>query len=80
MEFKVNIIGLGIMGKNVGRALLRNPMVKMTACADLKQENIDQAKAELGFEKGYTDFEKMIAVEKPDAVLSPRRTGLITNR
>jgi predicted dehydrogenase len=68
MEFKVNIIGLGIMGKNVGRALLRNPMVKLTAGSDLKPENLETSKAEFGFERTYTDFEKMIAAEKPDAV------------
>ncbi len=68
MDFKVNIIGLGIMGKSVGRALLRNPMVKLTAGSDLKAENLEQAKAEFGFERTYTDFEKMIAAEKPDAV------------
>jgi len=68
MELKVNIIGVGIMGKNVGRALLRNPMVKLTACADLSGKNLEDAKAELKFEKSYTDYDKMIAAEKPDAV------------
>lgn len=68
MEFKANIIGVGIMGKNVARALIRNPMVKITAAADLKKENLDEAKAEFGLERTYTDFEKMIAAEKPDMV------------
>ena len=68
MSLKVNIIGLGIMGKNVGRSLLRNPNVSITACADLKQDNIDEAKAELKFDNSYTDFREMIAREKPDAV------------
>jgi len=68
MSLKVNIIGLGIMGKNVGRALLRNPNVSITACADLKQDSIEEAKAELKFDNSYTDFREMIAREKPDAV------------
>lgn len=68
MELKIAIIGLGIMGKGVGRALARNPQVKLVAGSDLKQENLDEAKAELGFANTYTDFEKMLAVEKPDAV------------
>jgi len=68
MKFKVNIIGLGIMGKNVGRALLRNPMVRITAAADLSETNLSEGKAELGLEKTYTDYETMIRAERPDAV------------
>ncbi len=68
MELKINIIGLGIMGKSVARALLRNPQVKITAVSDLKQENLDQSRAEFGVGSLYTDYEKMIAAEKPDAV------------
>jgi predicted dehydrogenase len=68
MELKVNIIGLGIMGKGVGRILERNPLVKVTAAADLKDENLEEGKAELGLESTYKDFEKMIDTEKPDAV------------
>ena len=68
MDFKVNIIGLGIMGKNVARALLRNPMVTITAAADLKNGNLEEGKAEFGLERIYNDYEKMIVREKPDAV------------
>ncbi len=68
MDFKINIIGLGIMGKNVARALSRNPMVTVTAAADLKEKNLDEGKSEFGLERTYTDYEKMIAAEKPDAV------------
>jgi len=68
MELKVNIIGLGIMGKGVARALSRNHLVKVTAAADLKEENCAAGKDEFGLEKTYTDYEKMIADEKPDAV------------
>ncbi|MFC1541012.1 Gfo/Idh/MocA family protein [Candidatus Latescibacterota bacterium] len=68
MELKVNIIGLGIMGKGVGRILERHPQVKVTAAADLKDENLEEGKAEMGLERTYKDYEKMIAEEKPDAV------------
>jgi len=68
MQVKVNIIGVGIMGKNVGKALSRNPNLKITACADLKDENLEAAKKEFSFENSYKDYEKMIDAEKPDAV------------
>ncbi len=68
MNLKINIIGLGIMGKNVGRALARNPMVTITAAADLKDENLEEGKAEFDIERTYKDYEKMIDAEKPDAV------------
>jgi predicted dehydrogenase len=42
--------------------------VKITAAADLNEESMSEAKKELGFEKGYLDYEKMLGHEKPDAV------------
>jgi predicted dehydrogenase len=68
MEFKINVIGVGIMGKNVCRALLRNPMVRLTAAADLSPENLEAAKAEFNFERAYRDYREMIAAQRPDAV------------
>jgi len=68
MELKINIIGLGIMGMSVGRALLRNPMVRLTAGSDLKRENLEAARKEFGFGEVYEDYEKMLANQKPDAV------------
>lgn len=68
MELKVNIIGCGIMGTNVARALSRNNLIKLTAASDLKKENLESAKSEFGLEKTYTDFEQMIVEQKPDAV------------
>ena len=41
------------------RALLRNPKVRLTAVADLKQENLEQAKAEFNLQATYKDYEKM---------------------
>jgi len=68
MDFKINIIGMGIMGKGVARALSRNSMVTVSAAADLKKESLEAGKAEFGLERTYTDYERMISAEKPDAV------------
>ena len=68
MKFKIAVIGLGIMGKNVARALLRNPLVTVTACADVKKENCEEGEKEFGFERTYSDYRDMIEKEKPDAV------------
>ena len=68
MDFKVNIIGLGIMGKALANVLSMNPNVTITAAADLKEENLEAAKKEFGIASTYTDYEKMVASEKPDAV------------
>jgi len=68
MDFKINIIGLGIMGKSVGNALLRNKMVKITAVSDLKDENLEAGKEMFGVERVYKDYKEMIEKEKPDAV------------
>lgn len=67
-QLKVNIIGLGIMGKNVARALLRNPLVRLTAAADLSEARSDEAKTEFNLEHTYTDYPAMLDQEKPDAV------------
>ena len=56
------------MGKNVARALSRNPMVRVTAIADLAEKNRQEAKAEFGVERTYQDFGEMLADDKPDAV------------
>ena len=68
MNLKVNIIGLGIMGKNVARALSRNDMVTISAAADLKDDNLEEGMTEFGLEKTYKDYKKMVDTEKPDAV------------
>ncbi|MFB3906537.1 MAG: Gfo/Idh/MocA family protein [Acidobacteriota bacterium] len=68
MDFKVNIIGLGIMGKNAARVLKRIPGVRLTGGADLQDENLEAAKAEFQLENTYQDFHTMLQREKPDAV------------
>jgi predicted dehydrogenase len=68
MGVKVNIIGLGIMGKSVAKTLARNQNVEITAVCDLKPENLSIVKEELSSTETYTDYEKMINSQKPDAV------------
>jgi len=68
MHLKVNIIGLGIMGKSVARALSRNNQVTITAASDLKDENLESGKSEFKLERVYKDYQEMISNEKPDAV------------
>lgn len=68
MKLKITIIGLGIMGKNVARVLMRNPLVTITACADVRKENCEEGKKEFGFERTYIDYREMVEKEKPDAV------------
>ncbi len=67
-KLKVNIIGVGIMGRQVGQTLLNNPNVVLTATADLSQQKLDEVRGLLKVEKTYTDFEKMIVEQKPDVV------------
>ncbi|MEN6625996.1 MAG: Gfo/Idh/MocA family oxidoreductase [Candidatus Sumerlaeia bacterium] len=67
-QLKVNIIGIGIMGTNVAKVLALNPQARITAASALRQETLDKARAEFKLERTYTDYEKMIAAEKPDVV------------
>ena len=67
-QLKVGIVGLGIMGRGVAQALRRNPRVRLTGVADLKEENRAQAKVDFGVEETYDDFEKLLTKGKPDVV------------
>lgn len=67
-HIKVNVIGVGIMGKMVLNSLMRNPQVKVTAAADLNQSRVDEVAGEYGLEKSYTDYQSMLDEQKPDAV------------
>ena len=68
VSLKVNIIGLGIMGKNVARALLRNPRVTVTAAADVSESARDAAQQEFTFPHVYEDYRAMLDAERPGAV------------
>jgi predicted dehydrogenase len=68
MTLKVNIIGMGIMGSGVARALRHNPNATLTAVAELNADRHDDIRKEFGLESVYTDYEAMLDAEKPDAV------------
>jgi predicted dehydrogenase len=65
---RICVIGLGIMGKNTVRALLRNQLVQVIAGADIKLECREAAKCEFNHLKTYSDYKEMLSIEKPDAV------------
>ncbi len=65
---KVNIIGMGIMGKAAAHTLARNPNVEVTAIANRGEERRKEATQEFGIERTYTDYLEMLDKEKPDAV------------
>ncbi|MCC6143548.1 MAG: Gfo/Idh/MocA family oxidoreductase [Candidatus Hydrogenedentes bacterium] len=68
MSLRVNIIGLGIMGKNVARALLRNRAVTVTAAADTDDGTRSAAQMEFRLPSVYADYRVMLDTERPDAV------------
>jgi predicted dehydrogenase len=68
MSIKINIIGMGIMGKNVARALLRDPRVSVTAVADRNEKTLAAVREEFGIPHTYSQFQPMLDAEKPDAV------------
>jgi len=68
MTIKVNIIGLGIMGKAVARTLQRNPRVDLTSGANRGEVARDEAQAEFGWGRVHEDYREMLDTEKPDAV------------
>jgi hypothetical protein len=68
MQLKVGIIGVGIMGSSVGRALQRNADARIVAVADPNPERLEAAAAEFSTESTYAEFEPMLDKAKPDAV------------
>lgn len=68
MSLKVAIIGMGIMGTQVARALARNRSVHLAAISEVSRERCDIAAHEFGVPATYTDFHEMLDREHPDAV------------
>lgn len=65
---KVGIIGVGIMGKAVGRVLARDGRVRLVSVANRGEKGIEESKAEFPFERGYLDYHAMLDSEELDAV------------
>jgi len=68
MAFRIGIIGTGIMGKAGGRIFQLIEDVEVTALADLSEENLTQAAAELQVSATYSSYQDMLEKEQLDAV------------
>lgn len=71
--FKICIIGCGSHSSGVHGPSLReyaglNPQAALAACCDMNAAKAAEYSREFGFMKSYSDFEKMLDDEKPDAV------------
>jgi len=67
-QMRVGIIGLGIMGKNVARALTRNEAVRIAAAADVNASTLSEACGQMGIAARYEQYEEMLEKEALDAV------------
>ena len=73
MSFKVCTIGCGGMattghGPSYARYAATHPDTELAACCDLDEEKAGRFRDRFGFARSYTDMERMLVVEKPDAV------------
>jgi len=68
MAFKCGIIGTGIMGKAGGKILQLVEDLEVTALADLSEQNLKDAAAELGVASTYANYREMLEKEDLDAV------------
>jgi predicted dehydrogenase len=73
MVFKICLIGCGRHSRTVHGPSFRkyadlNPQVILAACCDMDAMKAAEYSREFGFMKSYTDFEKMLDEERPDAV------------
>jgi UDP-N-acetylglucosamine 3-dehydrogenase len=64
---KVAVIGVGAMGSNHARVYSELPEVKLVAVADPNQQTVESVARRYGT-RAYTDFQAMLANEKPDAI------------
>lgn len=73
MCFKICVVGCGYMALNGHGPALRkyreqHPDVELTACCDIDGSKALAFKKEFGFIRAYSDMEKMLEAEKPQAV------------
>ncbi len=67
-NIKAGIIGLGWPGKEHLKGYLACPGVELAAVCDWDEPLLKSVAAEYGIKKTYTDYKKMLEVEKLDAV------------
>ena len=73
MSFKICSIGCGDMstighGPSFRKYAQEHPEVTLAACCDLNPDKAELYRRSFGFEKAYTDMDRMLSEEKPDAV------------
>ena len=73
MSFKICIIGCGGISKNChgpsyAKYRRENPCAELSGCCDLDAGRASAYSKEFGFARWYTDYVRMLQIEKPDAV------------
>lgn len=73
MSFKICSIGCGDMstighGPSFRKYAQEHPDVTLAACCDLNPDKAEAYRQSFGFTKAYTDIDRMLSAEKPDAV------------
>lgn len=73
MSFRICCIGCGDMatvghGPAFRKYAQENPDVALAACCDVDPAKAEQFRIAFGFARAYTDMDKMLLQEKPDAV------------
>jgi len=82
MAFKICVIGCGYMamaghGPAIKKYADTHPEVELTACCDVDVIAVESFRKQFGFTRYYTDSDRMLEVEKPDAVCLIVPTKLI---
>lgn len=73
MSFKICSIGCGlhsnkVHGPSYKKYMESNPSIKLAGCCDIDEQKAKSFKERFGFEKYYTDMDKMLSQQQPDAV------------
>ncbi len=67
-RLKIAVIGAGFIGKQHVEAIRRVPGTEVTALADINEKMGEEMAQNLAIPAFYTNYEEMLAKEKPDAV------------
>lgn len=73
MSFKIAVVGCGghscnVHGPSCRRYAQENPDTVLAGCCDLDEERAKRYQEQFGFQRYYTDVDRMLDQEKPDAV------------
>lgn len=66
---RFGLIGCGSQGRYLSEALRMTGRAQLTACADVRAEAAETARARCGYQKAYNDYLEMLAVAPLDAVI-----------